>query len=296
MKRLIVIAGPTASGKTELAIQLANHFKTEIVSCDSRQVFKEMSIGTAKPTEEELSRAKHHFIGSHSITEEFSAGDFERQGLELLQELFKVHDDVVMVGGSGLYVRALCEGLDVFPEVDASYRTELIAELEEHGLEPLQEELKIKDPQYFEKVDLNNSQRVIRALEVCRGTGKPVSSFRVDAQVSREFESVKVGVSLDRQLLYDRINKRVDLMLDAGLLDEVKPLEAQKDLNALQTVGYKEFFDHFEGEHSLEEAVELVKRNTRRYAKRQITWFNKEPRLEWIENPDLEKVLGFLGN
>lgn len=291
MKKLIVIAGPTASGKTELAIQLANYYKTEIVSCDSRQCFKEMSIGTAKPTEEELLRAKHHFISSHSIQEEFTAGDFEREGLSLIKELFQKHDVVVMVGGSGLYVRAFCHGLDFFPEVSPSVREQLKLELEEEGIERLQKELKEVDPAHYEKLDIHNSQRLIRGLEIYRGTGKTISSFRKNESVKRDFQIIKLGVELPREVLYTRINKRVDLMLEAGLLDEVKRLEPMKHLNALQTVGYKEFFDYLKGETTLEEAVELVKRNTRRYAKRQVTWFKKEEGLVWVANPDLNKVL-----
>jgi len=196
-----------------------------------------------------------------------------------------------MVGGSGLYVRALCHGLDSFPKVDPSIREDLKMELLEKGIEPLQEELKVKDPEYFKVLDINNSQRLIRALEVCRGTGKSVTSFRTNTSQKRDFKITKIGVELPREELYDRINRRVDLMMEAGLMDEVKSLESQKELNALQTVGYKEFFDHLEGETSLEEAVELVKRNTRRYAKRQVTWFNKEEGLQWVKYPTLEIVL-----
>lgn len=294
MKHLIVIAGPTASGKTALAIKLANHYQTEIISCDSRQVFREMEIGTAKPTKEELSQAKHHFIDSHSIHDVFSAGDFERQGLELLKTLFLKYDTVIMVGGSGLYVRALCHGLDDFPEIDASYRVQLNQEFEQFGLEVLQEELRIKDPEYFAKLDIENSQRVIRALEICRGTGRSISSFRTNNVAKRNFKITKVGVQLDRQVLYDRINRRVDLMIEAGLLEEVKSLYSLKDLNALQTVGYSEFFDFLDNKISLKEAVNLVKQNTRHYAKRQITWFNKEPNLTWIDTSNFQTLLDHL--
>lgn len=294
MKKLIVIAGPTASGKTSLAIDLALHFKTEIVSCDSRQVFKEMEIGTAKPSAEELAQVPHHFIDSHSIHAQFSAGDFERQGLECIKQLFTKYDTVIMVGGSGLYVRALCHGLDDFPEIDSSFRTQLNAEFEQNGLEVLQEELRIKDKEYFQSIDVNNSQRVIRALEICRGTGFSITSFRKNNVSKRDFEIIKIGVHLDRAILYDRINTRVDQMMRNGLLEEVKSLYDLKHLNALQTVGYTEIFDYLDDKLSLKEAVELLKRNTRHYAKKQITWFNKEPRLIWIENPDLKKVLEVL--
>jgi tRNA dimethylallyltransferase len=294
LKHLIVIAGPTASGKTALAIQLANHYQTEIISCDSRQVFREMEIGTAKPTKEELSQAKHHFINSHSIHDVFSAGDFERQGLELLKTLFLKYDTVIMVGGSGLYVRALCHGLDDFPEIDASYRVQLNQEFEQFGLAVLQEELRIKDPDYFAKLDIENSQRVIRALEICRGTGRSISSFRTNNEAKRNFKITKIGVQLDRQVLYDRINRRVDLMMEAGLLEEVKFLYSLKDLNALQTVGYSEFFDFLDDKISLKEAVDLVKQNTRHYAKRQITWFNKEPNLTWMDTSNFQNLLDYL--
>jgi tRNA dimethylallyltransferase len=294
LKHLIVVAGPTASGKTALAIQLANHYQTEIISCDSRQVFQEMEIGTAKPSKEELSQVKHHFIDSHSIYDVFSAGDFERQGLELLNALFLEYDTVIMVGGSGLYVRALCHGLDDFPEIDASYRVQLNQEFEQFGLTVLQEELRIKDPEYFAKLDIENSQRVIRALEICRGTGRSISSFRTNNEAKRNFKITKVGVQLDRQVLYDRINRRVDLMMEAGLLEEVKSLYSKRELNALQTVGYSEFFDFLDAKISLDEAVNLVKQNTRNYAKRQITWFNKESNLTWMDTSDFQNLLNHL--
>lgn len=294
MKKLIVIAGPTASGKTELAIQLANHLGTEIISCDSRQCFKEMQIGTAKPSEEELLRARHHFISTHSVKELFTAGDFEREGLKLLDDLFQKYDTVVMAGGSGLYVRALCHGLDFFPDLNPLVRENLKNELQDNGLEPLIDELKRVDPEYYQTVDVNNAQRVLRGLEVFRGTGKKISCFRKNQSKNRPFKIVKLGVQLPREELYKRINYRVDVMLEQGLLNEVKALEHLKELNALQTVGYKEFFDYLEGKSTLEEAVELVKRNTRRYAKRQITWFKKEEGLTWLEEPTLDKVLAHL--
>lgn len=289
-KRLIVIAGPTASGKTELAIQLANYLETEIISCDSRQVFKEMSIGTAKPTPEELARATHHLINSHSIHENFSAGDFEREGLALLSKLFQKYDDVVMVGGSGLYIRALCHGLDNFPEIKEGIRDQLNRELIEGGIEKLQQELKNVDPEYYSRLDISNSQRLIRGLEIYRSSGQPASYFRKANHVDRPFGIVKIGVELPRETLYDRINKRVDVMVNDGLIDEVKSLESLKQLNALNTVGYSEIFSYLSHEINLDEALERIKRNTRRYAKRQITWFNREQGLIWVEQPDLEKL------
>lgn len=293
-KRLIVIAGPTASGKTELAIQLANHLQTEIISCDSRQVFKEMSIGTAKPSPQELSRAPHHFINSHSVHERFSAGDFEREGLALLSKLFETHDEVVMVGGSGLYIRALCHGLDHFPEIKEGVRDQLNQELQQGGIQKLQEELKNVDPEYYSQLDLSNSQRLIRGLEIYRSSGRPASYFRKAHRLDRPFQMLKIGIDLPRETLYDRINKRVDSMVKEGLIDEVKRLEPLKELNALNTVGYSEIFAYLSHQISLTEALELIKRNTRRYAKRQITWFNQEKGLIWVDNPDLERLKSLL--
>ena len=293
-KKLIVVAGPTASGKTALAIELAKHYQTEIISCDSRQVFREIEIGTAKPSEEELAQAKHHFINSHSIEDRFSAGDFEREGLKLLSALFQKYDNVIMVGGSGLYVRSLCHGLDSFQDIDASFREQLNVELETKGIEALQEELKVKDPLYYQEIDTSNSQRLIRALEICRGTGKPVSFFRTSTTNKRAFDIVKIGVELPRDVLYARVNHRVDLMVEAGLIEEAKALENRKHLNALQTVGYAELFAYFDGKYTKEEALELIKRNTRRYAKRQITWFNKEKGLVWMDVSKVQKVIDFI--
>lgn len=292
MKNLIVIAGPTASGKTALAIKLAKHYATEIVSCDSRQVFKELEIGTAKPSEQELAEAKHHFINSHSVHENFSAGDFEKQGLLLINTLFQQFDTLIMVGGSGLYVRALCHGLDDFPTVDKSFREQLNQEYALYGLEVLQEELRIKDLEYYNSIDISNSQRVIRALELCRAIGKPISSFRTNQDNKRNFNILKFGVDIPRDVLYDRINKRVDAMIENGLEQEVRELLPIKHLNSLQTVGYKEFFDYFDGELTLSQTIEQIKKNTRNYAKRQITWFNKEPNLFWKTPNDICKDLG----
>lgn len=292
MKNLIVIAGPTASGKTALAIKLAKHYATEIVSCDSRQVFKELEIGTAKPSEQELAEAKHHFINSHSVHENFSAGDFEKQGLLLINTLFQQFDTLIMVGGSGLYVRALCHGLDDFPTVDKSFREQLNQEYALYGLEVLQEELRIKDLEYYNSIDISNSQRVIRALELCRAIGKPISSFRTNQDNKRNFNILKFGVDIPRDVLYDRINKRVDAMIENGLEQEVRELLPIKHLNSLQTVGYKEFFDYFDGELTLSQTIEQIKKNTRNYAKRQITWFNKEPNLVWKTPNDICKDLG----
>jgi tRNA dimethylallyltransferase len=280
---LIVVAGPTAVGKTAAAIKLAQHFNTVVVSADSRQFFREMSIGTAKPDAEELTAAKHYFINSHAITESFSVGDFEKQGLALLDELFKTHDKVILAGGSGLYIKAICEGFDDLPVADIAVRDKLNLQLEEEGITPLQEKLKQADPDYYTQVDLNNPQRIIRALEVFETTGKPFSSYRNATVNKRPFNIVKLALDMPREKLYERINLRVDLMVKQGLIDEVTALLPYRQLNALSTVGYAELFDHFDGKTSLNEALLLIKQNTRRFAKRQLTWFRKDKDFIWFD-------------
>ncbi len=280
---LISIVGPTGIGKTSLSIHLARAFNTEIISADSRQFFREMHIGTAAPSAQELSAAPHHFIQHRSIQENYSVGDFERDALEKMEELFQTHRLLIMVGGSGLYVKSVLEGLDNFPEVDPAIRAALNEKALQTGLIPLQEQLKEADPETFERIDINNPHRVIRALEICIGTGKPYSSFLHKGKSSRNFEAIKIGLIAPREVIYDRINQRVDLMLKDGLLQEARDLFPQKELNALNTVGYKELFEHFEGKTSLEEAVEEIKKNTRRFAKRQLTWFRKEEDIHWFD-------------
>ena len=281
-KTLLVIAGPTASGKTAAAIRLAQHFNTVILSADSRQFYREMSIGTAKPDAEELAAAKHYFIDSHSVEQLFSVGDFEKQSLALLDELFKQHDVVILVGGSGLYIKALCEGFDDIPQADEGLRGQLNNELAENGITPLQEELKSVDPAYYNEVDINNPQRVIRALEVYRSTGQPFSSYRKATTNKRPFNCIKIALDLPREVLYNRINARVDIMVAQGLIDEVRALLPYRHLNALNTVGYSELFDHFDGKSDLNTAIELIKQNTRRFAKRQLTWFRKDEKMHWL--------------
>ncbi|RZF58157.1 tRNA (adenosine(37)-N6)-dimethylallyltransferase MiaA [Sphingobacterium corticibacterium] len=293
-KRLIVVVGPTAVGKTTMGIALAKHFKTEIISADSRQFYKEMSIGTAKPDVNELTEAKHHFIDSHTIEEEYSAGDFERDALSLLDTLFEKHDVVVMVGGSGLFVRAVCEGLDDLPKAPAVVRERLNGIFERKGLESLQQKLKEVDPDYYHHADIHNPQRVIRALEVYEATGKPFSSYRVREMVERPFEIITVGLNMDRQMLYDRINLRVDMMIEKGLVNEVRSLLSYRNKPALLTVGYAEIFDFIDGEITLEEAIFRIKQNSRRYAKRQITWFKKYGNTVWFEPDDWKGILSFL--
>lgn len=285
-KTLIVIAGPTASGKTAAAIQLAQHYNTVIVSADSRQFFREMSIGTAKPTETELAAAPHYFINSHSITEPFSVGDFERQCMQLLEELFQKHDVVILVGGSGLYIKAITEGFDELPTADPDIRDRLNTELTANGIEPLQERLKQVDPIYHAEVDINNPQRVIRALEVYEATGNPISSYRKSTINKRQFNIIRFGLDMPREKLYDRINQRVDIMVKDGLVEEVAALMLYRTYNALNTVGYSELFNYFDGKTDMDTAIAAIKQNTRRFAKRQLTWFRKDKEIIWMDAGD----------
>lgn len=280
---LLSVVGPTAIGKTSLAIALAQYFQTEIISCDSRQFFKEMSIGTAVPSVEELLTVPHHFIQHRSIFDTYSVGDFEREAISLLSELFQKHQVVVMVGGSGLYANAVWYGLDDFPEVDESIRITLNTQYQTQGLAFLQEKLRTLDPLQYNQMDVQNPQRTIRALEVCLASGRPYSSFLSQKQIQRPFENLMIGLTAPRDLVYQRINDRVEQMLEAGLLIEAQKLLSLKHLNALQTVGYRELFDFLEGKTSLEVAVEEIKKNTRRFAKRQYTWFNKNEQIHWFD-------------
>jgi len=291
-KTLISVVGPTAIGKTSLGIKLANHFNTEIISADSRQFFKEMSIGTAAPTAEELSQAKHHFIHNISVDDYYSVGDFEKQAISTLDQLFKTKDVVIMVGGSGLYVDAVTKGLDYFPNIDASIRETLNLQLENEGLESLQLQLKQLDQKSYDTVEISNPKRVIRALEICIGTGKPYSSFLKQKENNRNFKTITIGITADRELIYDRINRRVDIMIDLGLLDEVKQLEPKKELNSLNTVGYKELFKYLDNEWTLDFAVSEIKKNSRRFAKRQLTWFKRNTETIWVDyQEDFNSIL-----
>jgi len=282
-KKLIAIVGPTAVGKTAAAIDLADRLGTEIISADSRQFYREMSIGTAKPSPEQLARVRHHFIDSHSVAEEYSAGDFERDALALLDRLFREKDRVVMVGGSGLFVRAVCEGLDDLPKVPAGLRDELNRVFRTQGIGPLRQKLLAVDPAYCQTADLDNPQRVIRALEVFDATGKPLSAFQSRKTAERPFAITTIGLNGDRKWLYERIDRRVDQMMAAGLLEEVRSLLPHRHMPALRTVGYAEMFAHLDGRTSLPEAVAKIKQNTRRYAKRQITWFRKYGNTVWMD-------------
>lgn len=282
-KTVISVVGPTAIGKTKLAIAIAQEYKTEIISADSRQFFKEMNIGTAVPSPEELAAAPHHFIQHKNILEPYSVGDFERDAIAKLESLFETKDIVVLVGGSGLYVDAVTKGLDHFPEVDAAIRPRLNQELASEGIAVLQNRLKELDPEYFNKVDIQNPHRLVRALEICIGTGKPYSSFLNKDKNKRPFKTITLGIEAEREMIYERINQRVDLMVDAGLIDEVKSLIEHKALNALQTVGYKELFNYFEGLWQLDFAISEIKKNTRRFAKRQLTWFRRATETIWVD-------------
>lgn len=294
IKRLIVIVGPTGSGKTDLSIRLALHYRAPILSTDSRQVYRSMPIGTAQPTDEQLKTVEHHFIASHDIKDRLNCGEYEVQALACLEKLFAQHDDVVAVGGSGLYVRALCEGMDELPQADEALRRELERRLADEGIGALAEQLRELDPRYYEEVDRSNPARVMRALEVCLQTGRPYSAQRTGVRRERPFRIIKIGVDLPREVLYDRINRRVDAMVAEGLEAEARRLYPHRELNALQTVGYREFFDCFDGRVTRDEAVELIKRNTRRYAKRQLTWFRRDPGIRWFAPTDDEEMIRYI--
>ncbi len=293
-KYLIVIVGATAVGKTALSIKIAQYFHTEILSADSRQFYKELNIGTAKPSKEELAAVPHHFIDSHHITEEFNVGDYEKEGLKKLEQIFETKNTAVLTGGSGLYIKVLCEGIDEMPETKPEIRAKLQEKLVQEGLESLVELLKKLDFDYYQTVDKSNTQRVIRALEVCLSTGLPFSSFRTKKKADRPFQIIKIGIDRPREVLYERIDQRMDAMLSAGLLEEVKSLEAYKDRNALQTVGYQEIFDFLEGKQDWEETVRLLKRNSRRYAKRQMTWFRKDTDIRWFDADSEQEIITYI--
>ena len=300
-KYLITIVGPTAIGKTALSIKLANHFDTEIISCDSRQFFKEMAIGTAVPSEEELNSAKHHFIQNKSIFENYTVGDFEKEALLKFNDLFKNNDYAVLVGGSGLYVNAILKGFDTFPEIDSKVRDEVKSNYELHGLTYLQEKLKETDAEYYDFIlktnsqTLQNPQRLMRFVEVGLGTGKPYSSFLNQEKKQRDFIPIIIGLEANREELYNRINLRVDQMLEHGLVEEARKLYENRNLNALQTVGYRELFDYFDEKTSLGFAIEEIKKNTRRFAKRQLTWFKRTENIDWFNyQTDVQKIINLI--
>ena len=291
---LIVVVGPTGSGKSALAVELAKHYGAPVISTDSRQVYRGLGIGTAQPTADELAAAKHYFIADREVEDNFNCGRYETEALALLEELFKTNRYVVAVGGSGLYVKALCEGMDSLPEADDEVRQMLKSRLESEGIGSLVEELRRLDPKYAEEVDLCNPARVMRALEVCLTTGKPYSAQRSGAVAERWFNIVKIGTDMPRDVLYERIDRRVDMMVEAGLVEEARSMYPKRELNSLQTVGYREMFDYFDGTITLAEAIELVKRNSRRYAKRQLTWFHRDEEIGWFAPTDLEHIIEFI--
>ena len=293
-KTLLVLAGPTAVGKTSIGIDIARHFQTEIISADSRQIYKECTIGTAVPSPEELARVKHHFIQVVSVKEDYNASMFEFQVLEKIEELFEKHDVLLMVGGSGLYIDAVCHGIDDLPKVDPDLRKFLLLRLENEGLDALTEDLKKLDPISYNQVDLKNHMRVLKALEVSVQTGKPYSSFLSAEKKKRPFHILKIALDMERELLYDRINRRVEVMMEEGLLEEVKQLQHLRGYTAMKTVGYRELFKHLDGELSLEEAVDLIQRNTRKFARKQLTWIRKGNRYQWFSPDDRAEMLRWI--
>ena len=293
-KTLLVLAGPTAVGKTSCGIHIARHFHTEIISADSRQIYQECTIGTAVPTTEELAQVKHHFIQVVPVSEPYNASMFEFQVLEKLELLFEKHDLLLMVGGSGLYIDAVCHGIDDLPAVDPSLRKQLLLRYENEGLGALTFVLRKLDPVSYKQVDLKNHMRVLKALEVSIQTGKPYSSFLSAEKKERPFKILRIALDMERQLLYERINKRVELMMGAGLLEEVKQLEHLREYTAMKTVGYRELFRHLDGELSLDEAVDLIQRNTRKFARKQLTWFRKENRYQWFSPDDGPEMLRWI--
>ena len=293
-KHLIVIVGPTGSGKSDLAIEIAERYGAPIISTDSRQFYRGIPIGTAQPDAEQLQRVEHHFIASHDLKQEFNCGAYETEALAKLEELYRKHDVVVAVGGSGLYIKALCEGMDSLPEAEPELREELARRLRSEGLESLCEELRQRDPAYYEEVDRNNPARVLRALEVCISTGLPYSSMRTGEKRQRPFNIIKLGIDMERERLYERINRRVDVMMQMGLEQEARAVYHLRTLNSLQTVGYREMFDYFDGTISRDEAIELIKRNSRRYAKRQMTWFRRDEEIKWVDTANKQIIEEYL--
>lgn len=292
-KTVIIICGPTAVGKTAVAMQLAGHFQTEIISADSRQCYRELHIGVARPSEEELRQVPHHFIASHSIQEEVTAVTFEQFALQKTGELFLTHDVVLMEGGTGLYIKAFCEGLDEIPDTMPEIRSRIIANYEQFGLSWLQQEIKEKDPAFYAAGEVQNPQRMMRALEVTESTGQSVLSFRKGKKAQRDFSVMKIGIELPREELNRRIDARVDIMMEKGLLEEVRSLLPSQHLNALQTVGYTELFDFLKGKTNLEEAVASIRTHTRQYAKRQMTWFKKENPVKWFSPEQVNEIIAW---
>ncbi len=291
---LIVLIGPTGIGKTELCLQLAEHLKTEIISSDSRQIFKELKIGTAAPTEAQLKRVKHHMAGTHSVNDYYNAYLFEQDVLQLLENLFQTHQQVLMTGGSMMYVDAVCKGIDELPTIDPELRQEVMDLYHNEGLEAVRRQLKMLDPVFYDQVDLKNHKRVMHAVEVCLMTGQPYSSLRTNSTRKRPFNILKIGLDMEREQLYERINQRVDTMVKDSLFEEAKAFYHLKESNALNTVGYKEIFAHWDGEYDADKAIELIKRNSRRYAKRQLSWFRRDKEINWFHPAQVEEIIKFV--
>ncbi|MFP4024896.1 MAG: tRNA (adenosine(37)-N6)-dimethylallyltransferase MiaA [Thiohalospira sp.] len=295
-KTLIVILGPTGIGKTDLSIEIAREFGTEIISSDSRQIYKELKIGTAVPSDDQLNQVKHHFIGNKSIYDYYNASMFEFEVLDLLQELYNKYNQVVMAGGSGMYINAVCDGIDELPTIYKHLRDELIQKYQEEGIESLRIQLKMLDPESYQKIDLKNPKRILKALEVTIQTGKPYSSFLTQPKKQRPFNILKIGLQRNRDELYERINLRVGQMIEEGLVEEARKYFKDRHLNSLNTVGYKELFEHFEGKISLDKAIELIKRNSRHYAKRQMSWFNRDKDIHWFHPKEKKEIIDFIKN
>ena len=293
---LIILLGPTGVGKTELSISIANYLKTEIISCDSRQLFKEMLIGTAVPEDDLLNEIPHHFIRSHSILDHYNAARFEKEVLELLENLFAIHPVVLMTGGSMLYIDAVCKGIDELPDIDPELRATLAERMKAFGIQHMRAELKMLDPDYYHEVDLQNPVRILHALEICYATGKTFSSQRTKTVKERNFRILKIGLNRDRKELYDRINQRVEKMMQSGLEKEARDLYSNRHLNTLNTVGYRELFDYFDGSCTREEAVEKIKANSRKYARKQLTWFRKDPEIHWFHPDQEDEIIKLITN
>ena len=293
-KTLIIILGPTAIGKTDLSIEVAKHYNTEIISCDSRQIYKELSIGTAIPNPQQLHTVNHRMIQNHSITEYYNASDYEVEAMKNIEEVFDSHDQAIMSGGSMMFIDVVCNGIDDLPTIDPEIRKEIINRFEKEGLEPLRVELKRIDPEYYSIVDLKNHKRILHALEIFYMTGKKYSELRTNTKKKRDFDIIKIGLNTDRSILHKRINARVDKMIEEGLIEEVRAVCPFRQLNSLNTVGYKELFDYFDNNITLDDAIELIKRNSRRYARRQLTWFNKDKTIKWFEPNQTQEIINYL--
>lgn len=293
MNTLIVVVGPTGIGKSEVSVQLASHYDSEIISADSRQFFRELRIGTAVPSPEELNAVPHHFIQTKSIHEYYNVSSFETEVLKLLERLFQSKNPLILSGGSMLYVDTVCKGIDDIPTVDPSVREEVTRWYRTNGLDALQSKLQQIDPEYYKIADLNNAKRLLHAVEIYQMTGNPISSFRKNTMKERPFRIIKIGLNQGREILYDRINKRVELMMEAGLLEEARSVYPFRDLNSLNTVGYKELFSYFDGDCSLEEAVDLIKRNSRKYARKQLTWFRRDSDIKWFEPEQVQEIISY---